>query len=108
MTPTLSCFSIVWQSILLSLKLACCCSGNTSGDMPSDTALIPDIDCRTAFRTEGTLYIAQLVTSQSISIQIGPALLKSWSLLDHSTPCSVRKGNSPRASVRIGQIEARY
>ena len=32
---------------LLSLNLACCCSENTSGDMLSDTALIPDIDCRT-------------------------------------------------------------
>ncbi len=32
---------------LLSLNLACCCSGNTSGDVPSNVALIPDTDCRT-------------------------------------------------------------
>ena len=108
MTPTLPPFSIVSQSIRLAPNLACCCSGSTStplgGEMPSDTALIPDTDCRTTSVPRG--HIAQLTASQSTFIRIWPALLQSWSLLDHGNSSSVRKRNLPRAWVRIARIEA--
>lgn len=62
----------------------------------------------TAVRLPYRGYFAQLVTSQSTFIRIGPALLESWSLLDHGSSCSVKKGNLPRASVRFAQVEAQY